>query len=203
MSIRDGLMHAFTGLWNSKSLETLPGGEAMRGNALACTLFSSIAIGGLLLGCPPTAVADHMASASGCLEKFHGLSSDKFAVSALILYAMSNALLPSAESSRARYHENMDKARAMSSCLPKEDPFVSAILAYRTVSDGLDVLSMAATYSANPIDVWGRHTDTTSLGVKTADGEAILKRASTGAMRRGRFVPTHHAHPVYVVTDGE
>lgn len=201
VSIRDGLMHAFTGLWNRKSLDTLQGEEAMRGNALACTLFSSIAIGGLLLGCPPTVVAHHVASARGCLEKFHGLS-DKFSVSALIMYAMSNALLPFTES-QARYRENMDKARLMSSCLPKEHPFVSAIMAYRTISDGLSVLSMAATYSANPIDVWGRYMDTTNLGVKTADGEAILKRANTSATRRARFVPTHHAHPLYVVTDGE
>lgn len=68
------------------------GEEYKRGQALECALFSSIAIGGLMVGCPVDDVACYLASAQRCREQLDGLK-DRSAVSALILHAVSHAFL--------------------------------------------------------------------------------------------------------------
>lgn len=227
VSIRDGLVHVVTGLLNSESLETLRGPEAMRGYALSCSLFASVAIGGLMLGCPETAVAHHLAAARAALESFRGLS-DRFAVSALILFAMSNVMARQGMLD-SEYHRVVAEARAIHKSLPDKDPLVSTLMSYRSMFEGLHLLTMEDTYSVNPINAWQeRLEDPLQVGVSTSAGEAIVKHVENGVKDPGgggggagggagagtssssvtrlalpRFVTAQKAHPAYVVTDGE
>lgn len=144
-SIRDGLMHEFVGLANKNSQESLRGPEAMRGQALSCSLFSCIAIGGLMAGCPPTAVAPHMSTAQASLSKFGGLS-DVYAVRAYVLYAMASEFLgglgPGTE-----YRKGMEAARAVFERLPakEKEPVLSAVLSHFMVLEGLPLLQHVET----------------------------------------------------------
>ena len=70
----------------------LGGDEYRKGQALECALFSSIAIGALILGCPVGDVARYLAPAQRCREQLDGLR-DRSAVSALLLHALSHAFL--------------------------------------------------------------------------------------------------------------
>lgn len=112
--VRDGLIHAMA----SKRDNTAPssgsccpsltlllvgreateelGDEYKQGQALECALFSSIAIGGLMLGCPVRDVSRHLVSAQRCREQLAGLK-DRTAVSALLLHATSHAFLGGAQ----------------------------------------------------------------------------------------------------------
>lgn len=202
-SIRDGLMHEFAGLRNIGSVRDLRGQDAMRGQAFSCALFSCMAIGGLIMGCPSTAVSHHMASAQACLPKFSGLS-DGCAVSALILYAMSNVFLP-LPGTEEEYRKSLEEAQAIFGSLPEKDPLVSAVLAFQTVVDGLPLVQLVDTESSvsSPVNDFtcGRNTGTSYMRVSTPDGEATFKRAAA-SRAEPHLLTTPHAPPAYVVTDG-
>lgn len=197
VSIRDGLVHAFVGRWTTEHLGTPHGPEVMRGHALECMLLSSMAIGGLLLGCPPKMVARHMAGAQRCLAKFRGLS-EQCVVSSLILYGVSNALV-SVAGSGAEYRKSMDEARTIFDSLEEKDPVVGAFIAYRATCDNL-IVRMDATYSVNPANIVGRDT-TDKPDVKPSGGAAAAEKTEAGWAEVRRALPSQ-AHPAYVVADG-
>lgn len=128
-------MHSFAGMWYGGP-NALRGQEALRGRALECAFFSSVAIGGLLSGCPPVMISSHVATAKASVAEFKGLA-DKHAVSALILHGMVQILLPM-PGSNADGRKSLDEAQAIFDSLPEKDPLVSVILAFR---DQVDCLS--------------------------------------------------------------
>lgn len=133
-------MHSFAGMWYGGAL-ALRGQEAFRGRALECAFFSSVAIGGLLLGHPAEMVANHVASAQASVVEFRGLA-DKHAVSALILCGMMNILLPGSAAS-ADGKRTLDEAETVFESLPDKDPLVAVILSFRRQVEGLTLLDMA------------------------------------------------------------
>lgn len=195
---------------NGESLDTLQEPEAMKGRALSCSLYLSIAIGGLMLGCPETAIARHIAAAKATLDKFHGLS-DRFAVSALVLYAMVVLILRNGKVDD-EYRKYEGQAKAVYDSLLEKDPMISALFMYRTLFAGVQVLTMEQTYSANPINALLDTLNASSnVGARTPAGNVIVKHGS-GATDPGggtirptlqRFLSTQKSHPMYVVTDGE
>lgn len=211
-SIRDGMLYALTGLSNSESLNALDQDEAMRGHALSCSLFSSIAIGGLVLGHPEASVARHVDVAKASVKKFEGLS-DQSAVSALLLYALLDLILRHGKPGE-EYHKYRNRSKAVFDSLPERDPVISTLFTYRTLYDGLLKLSMEAAYSVDPISILQEKQQTSEhMGANTATGEAILQYAETGAPDPGGTVASamplqiqtasREAHPACVVTDGE
>lgn len=169
VSIRDGLMHSFAGMWYGGA-PALRGQEAFRGRALECAFFSSVAIGGLLSGYPVEMVKNHVESAQASVVEFRGLA-DKHAVSALILSGMMNILLPPAGaegggaggagggtagsgsgasggsgggSADAEGRRSLDEAEAIFESLPEKDPLVGVILSFRRMVEGLAAIDPAA-----------------------------------------------------------
>lgn len=203
-SIREGLVHAMSTLQHRGSLaEQLPEEKQDRhGQALQCSLFSSFAIGGLLLGYPVADVSRYLESARLCRERIRGLA-DQSAVSALILYANAHAFVGSRES-REEYREGMNDADAISRALPDEDPFVSSFSEYRRHMDNAHLLTKRVVSSDNPIKPLGRLMDTSRMGVKTEEGRRV--RTCIG---KGRVTMSHRggerqgAHPAHVVEDCE
>lgn len=220
-------MHEFVGLRDSDSLGSLDGPEAKRGQALSCALFSSMAIGGLLMGCPAKAVANHVESARECVARFRG-SRDRCAVSALILYAMANEFMP-VPASELECRKSIDEAQAIFELLPEKDPLISAVLTYRQILRGIPQLQHVETASSvNPVNNGGSgsrknsrnkdsgnkgnarggapgvglNTGTSYLRARNVEDEAVLKRA-VDERAGAHLLPTQHAPPVYVVTDGE
>lgn len=142
VSIRDGLMHSFAGMWYGGA-PALRGQEAFRGRALECAFFSSVAIGGLLSGYPVDMVKNHVENAQASVVEFRGLS-EKHAVSALILSGMMNILLPpEAKAAGANAgadadgRRSLDEAEAIFEALPEKDPLVGVILTFRRMVEGL------------------------------------------------------------------
>lgn len=205
-------MYVVTGYVNDESVKTLEGQEAMRAQALSCSFFSSIAIGGLTLGFPRAAVERHMAAAQRSLDKFRGLS-DKFAVSSLLLYAVLNVLLQHGDVNE-EYFRYKCQAREVYSSLPEKDPVITALFAYRDMYEGLlNEPAMSAVHSFNPINTRQATSSLTSL-VKssTPEGEAVLRHADDvrsdpgdGSARSQpqRCIVPIESDPTYVVTDGE
>lgn len=146
VSIRDGLMHSFAGMWYGGA-PALRGQEAFRGRALECAFFSSVAIGGLLSGYPADMVKNHVESAQSSVVEFRGLA-DKHAVSALVLSGMMNILLPpgaeagagAGSSANAEGRRSLDEAEAIFESLPEKDPLVGVILTFRRMVEGLAVI---------------------------------------------------------------
>lgn len=223
-SIRDGLMHEFVGLANKDSQESLRGPEAMRGQALSCSLFACIAIGGLMAGCPPAAVAPHMATAQATLSKFGGLS-DVYAVRAFVLYAMASEFLgglgPGTE-----YRKGMEAARAVFENLPakEKEPVLSAVLSHFMVLEGLPLLQHVETSALTGGGGGGgggggpglggsagnrsvaaareRNSGTSYVCCKTAHEEATFQKA-LATRADVSLVMAPHPPPAYVVADGE
>lgn len=223
-SIRDGLMHEFVGLCNKDSQDSLRGPEAMRGQALSCALFSCIAIGGLMAGCPPAAVSPHLTTAQASLSKFAGLE-DVYAVRAYALYAMARefggGLGPGTE-----YRKGMEAARAIFEKLPatEKEPILSAVLSHFMVLEGLPQLqhveievskkdgmappgrggrgggdSKSAAVAAAARE---RNSGTSYVCCKTAHEEAIFQKA-LATRADVSLVMSPKPPPAYVVTDGE
>eukprot|EP00903_Cladosiphon_okamuranus_P011943 g11217.t1 len=222
-------MHEFVGLANKDSLGSLRGPEAMRGQALSCSLFSCIAIGGLMAGCPPRTVALHMSSAQASLSKFGGLS-DVYAVRAYVLYAMASEFLEGLDPG-TEYRKGMEAARAVFDKLPakEREPLLSAVLSHFMVLEGLPLLQHVET-NTPPGGVGGgggghgfgvpagrgggdaagsrvhdaaareRNSGTSYVCCKTADEEAIFQKALE---RRAdvSLVMSPHPPPAYVVAD--
>eukprot|EP00752_Nemacystus_decipiens_P006849 g6151.t1 len=221
-SIRDGLMHEFVGLANKNSQEALRGPEAMRGQALSCSLFSCIAIGGLMAGSPPTAVAPHMSTAQASLSKFGGLS-DAYAVRAYVLYAMASEFLgglgPGTE-----YRKGMEAARAVFEKLPakEKEPILSAVLSHFMVLEGLPLLQHVETSAlagggGGGIGGGGtglgggagnrsvaaareRNSGTSYVCCKTAHEESTFQKA-LATRADVSLVMAPHPPPAYVVAD--
>ncbi|CAM9677669.1 unnamed protein product, partial [Laminaria digitata] len=203
--IRDGLVHAFVGRWTGGALSPMQGLEVMRGNAFECILLSSMAIGGLMMGCPQSMVARHIDGARQCLSKFRGLS-EQCAMTAMMLYGLSNAFQAPADSN-VEYRTNMDEAQTMFHSFDDKDPLVAAFLTYRATCDNLIDFVQSA-YSVNPANISGRGPDADAacpagLRLKTAKGTAAAERADTGPAGRAmeRRTPPPPAHPAYVVAD--
>ncbi|CAM9604163.1 unnamed protein product, partial [Scytosiphon promiscuus] len=137
VSIRDGLMHSFAGMWYGGP-PALHGEEAVRGRALECSFFSSVVIGGLLSGQAPESVGNHVRSSRTSVVEFRGLS-DRHAVSALVLSGMMNLLLPGRES-RDAGRRSLDDAEEVFESLPEKDPLVGVILTFRRQVEGLALL---------------------------------------------------------------
>ena len=217
VSIRDGLMYTFAGLWYGQA-PSLRGQEALRARALECAFFSSVAIGGLLTGCPLSMVSNHVASAQASVAEFRDLS-DRHAVSALVLSGMMNILLPK-PGSNAEGRRSLDKAQEIFDSLPEKDPLVSVILTFRRQVEGLSRLSAdtftppppaaddAAAGTANAHESQAASPNTayipSSASAHTEEGEAILKGVEISrGDRKHEYTRTQRAHPSHVVADGE
>lgn len=201
-----------TGYVNDESAKTLEGQEAMRAQALSCSFFSSIAIGGLTLGSPRTAVERHIAAARRSIDKFRGLS-DKFAVSSFLLYAVLNVLLQHGNVNE-EYFRYKCQAREVFSSLPEKDPVMTALFAYRDMYEGLlNEPAIAAARSFNPVNT--DEVSSTGIGLvksSTPEGEAVLRHAddvrsdhgdgSARSQPQRCFVPVE-SDPTYVVADGK
>lgn len=198
-------MRAMWTLRNRGSLAEISGEDSQEdrhGQALQCSLFSSFAIGGLLLGYPVADVSRYVESARLCRERLGNLA-DQSAVSALLLYASAQAFVGSREA-REEYRECMNAAAAVSQVLPVEDPFVASFTEYRRHMDNLHLLTKRVVSSDNPIKPLGRLMDTSRMGVKTEEGRRVrtwidkgrVTASSRGGERRG-------AHPAHVVEDCE
>ncbi|CAM9427975.1 unnamed protein product, partial [Ectocarpus fasciculatus] len=140
VSIRDGLMHSFAGMWHGGA-PSLQGQEASRGRTLECAFLSSVAIGGLLSGQPPEAMASHVESAQASAAGCRGLR-DKQAASALVLSGMMNMLLPGERSSAAG-RRSLDEAEAIFEALPEREPVVAAILTFRRQVESIALIDAA------------------------------------------------------------
>ena len=180
--------------------------EVMRGNAFECILLSSMAIGGLMMGCPQSMVARHIDGARQCLAKFRGLS-EQCAMTAMMLYGLSHAFQPPVDSN-VEYRANMDEAQAIFNTFPEKDPLVAAFLTYRATCDNL-IDFVESAYSVNPANISGRGRDanvdrSAGLMLKTVKGTAVAERAEPGPAGRAtaRRTPPPPAHPAYVVADG-
>lgn len=207
VSIRDGLMYSFAGMWYGDT-DALRGQEARRGRALECALFSSVAIGGLLSGCPPETIAKHVATAQASMVEFRGLS-DRHAVSALILHGMMNVLLP-LSGSNAEGRKSLDEAQAIFESMPDRDPLLSVILAFRRQVENLSLLkvdtigcssSTAGASKGHQPSAASFNSPPSSTSANTEEGEAILKGVEIHHGPNQR-TPSQHAHPAYVVADG-
>ncbi|CAM9511513.1 unnamed protein product, partial [Ectocarpus sp. 8 AP-2014] len=170
VSIRDGLMHSFAGMWHGGA-PTLHGQEASRGRTLECAFLSSVAIGGLLSGQPPEAMASHVESAQASAASCRGLS-DKHASSALVLSGMMNLLLPGERSSAAG-RRCLDEAEAIFEALPEREPLVAAILTFRRQVESLALID-AATLCPPP----------RSPPISSSDGSASATAAAGGGSSR-------------------
>lgn len=202
-SIREGLVHAMSTLQNRGSLaeQLLEEEEDKLGQALQCSLFSSFAIGGLLLGYPVADVSRYLESARLCRERLGGLA-DQSAVSALILYANAQAFVGSRES-REEYREGMNDADAISQVLLDEDPFVTSFTEYRRHMDNAHLLTNRVVSSDNPIKPLGRLMDTSRMGVKTEEGRRVRTWIDKGRVMTPHRGDRQGAHPAHVVEDCE
>ncbi|CAM9804509.1 unnamed protein product, partial [Ectocarpus sp. 12 AP-2014] len=171
VSIRDGLMHSFAGMWHGGT-PTLHGQEASRGRTLECAFLSSVAIGGLLSGQPPEAMATHVESAQASAASCRGLF-DKHASSALVLSGMMNLLLPGERSSAAG-RRCLDEAEAIFEALPEREPLVAAILTFRRQVESLALID-AATLCPPP----------RSPPPSSSDGGALSAAAAAAAAAAG------------------
>ncbi|CAM9661486.1 unnamed protein product [Ectocarpus sp. 13 AM-2016] len=133
-------MHSFAGMWHGGA-PMLHGQEASRGRTLECAFLSSVAIGGLLSGQPPEAMASHVESAQASAASCRGLT-DKHASSALVLSGMMNLLLPGERSSAAG-RRCLDEAEAIFEALPEREPLVAAILTFRRQVESLALIDAA------------------------------------------------------------
>lgn len=216
-------MHSFSAVWKGSSSAPLQGSEALRGRALECAFFSSVAIGGLLSGCPPASVATHVDTAQAAVVEFRGLS-DRHAVSALILHGMLNILLPLA-GSNAEGRRSLDEAQAIFESLPEKPRLFSVVLAFRRQVEGLSLLgggTMSSASSGNCNAVPGQQAAAAAAYRQTAilspsamlpsegaayteEGLAILKgvELGRGGGSEGQTTPIQHSHPAHVVADGE
>lgn len=213
VSIRDGLMHCFIESWG-RSPTKLQGQDALRGRALECSFFSSVAIGGLLSGCPALVLRDHVDMAHVAVGDIRVLS-DRHAVSALILYGMLNMLLPE-PGSNAEGKRILDEAQAIFDSLQHKAPLVSAVLAFRRQVERLSKMaaeSFSGLSSAAATESACRRMSTydspvvLSEGAHTEEGDAILKgvelRKDAGGVGGNQTMPVLNVHPAYVVADGE
>lgn len=198
--------------------------EVMRGHALECSLFSAMAIGGLALGCPATAVYRHLNAARRNLTKCQDLREPPV-VSALVLYGVANALLPPCDGGgggpreqqeawlqqqeqKQEYLTSLDNAQALYEDLPSKDPLMTAFLTYRAMCDNLVAFLINSGYSVNPANVHGRHEAARAgagmfgagAGGFDAGGE---EHVGASERQRAHVPPTRAAHPSYVVTDSE
>ena len=212
-------MHCFIGLWNSSSSK-LQGHEALRARALECSFFSSVAIGGLISGCPASMLSAHVDTAHAAVAEIRGLS-DKHAVSAQILHGMLYILLPS-PGSNAEGRRSLDEAHATFESLQHKPPLVSLVLAFdRQVESlrymGMDTLCRSPSFAgSSPVTATASaycrapsfaSTVVLSEGAHTEEGDAILKGVE---LRRdgpggggGQAMPVRNIHPAYVVADGK
>eukprot|EP00903_Cladosiphon_okamuranus_P009018 g8625.t1 len=226
--VRDGLLHAMASqrtraalssgcepsldvllLGHAEAAEEAPGEEDRKGWALECALYSSITIGGLMLGCPVSDVARYVVAAQECREKLGGLK-DRSAVSALILHALSHAFLGAAQappganptsSSEVEYRRSMDEAAAIDADLPDSDPHATAFMAYRKVMDCTAGMTVGILNSANPVNAVMGDQGATALGLKTQTARMARERISKGC-RKTYAGAALKAHPVFVICDG-
>ncbi|CAB1109583.1 unnamed protein product [Ectocarpus sp. CCAP 1310/34] len=221
-SVRQGLVHAFVSRWTTtaSASEASPINEleVMRGSAIECTLFSAMAIGGLMLGCPTVTVSRHLAAARQCLGRFRSRLCEQSAVAALILYGLANALLPPCDGDGQReYRSSMDHAEEIFGSLELQDPFVNAFMMYRGTCDNLVAFMPDTLYSVNPVNISGRRGGVTAPaqastsgggGGGEGDGDQAWKTpggATTAGAKQGadaiRVSSAKPAHPAYVVAD--
>lgn len=223
-SVRQGLVHAFVSRWtttaSASEASPIDKLEVMRGSAVECTLFSAMAIGGLMLGCPTVTVARHLAAARQCLGRFRSGLCEQSAVAALILYGLANALLPPCDGDGQReYRSSMDDAQEIFGSLEPQDPFVNAFMTYRGTCDNLVAFMPDSLYSVNPVNISGRRGGVTAPaqastsgggGGGEGGGDQAWKTpggATTPGAKQGvdamRVSSARPAHPAYVVADCE
>lgn len=217
VSIRDGLVYIMTGFVNGDSLQALRGPESMRGHALSCALFSGIAIGGLLHGCPPANVACHVEAARRSLEKFRGLA-DRFTVAALVLFAMCTVMSNNATRG-PEYVACVLEARKIFDSLPEKDPLMVSLFAQYTIMDGFQHFTFDDCYSVNPINALVKKScvraDDNELQSVEAAVEGLEARVladsdcdigggdGDGDAPLPRCIASPRVHPAYATTDGE
>lgn len=214
-------MHCFITSWG-RSSSGLQGQDILRARALECSFFSSVAIGGLLSGCPALMLRDHVDMAHVAVGEIRGLS-DRHAVSALILYGMLNMLLPE-PGSNAEGKRILDEAQAIFDSLQHKAPLVSAVLAFRRQVEHLSKMAADNFCPSSPSSFSGLSSAAAaasayrrmssydppvvlSEGAHTEEGDAILKgvelRKDAGGIGGNQTMPVLNVHPAYVVADGE
>lgn len=233
--VREGLLHALVDMWAVGPPPPTPSAaayvdasqesevEAMRSSARQSAVLATMAIGGLMLGCPGHMVSRHIDEARRHRAKFAGLR-DQSAVSALILFAFVNKLLPPSDESVAKlqeqeYRSGMDEAQETFDSLPNKDPLVNAFLMYRAASDGLFSRLENSAYSSNPVNSVTSEEEpmaATASGRRSCGGRSegyldiipekpapaklVAKITTKRSFRLGTRAP---AHPAYVFADGE
>jgi len=199
VSVREGLMCAMSSMPKLNSLEDLlleP--KDMRSQALQSSLFSAMAVGGLMSGCSVARVSRHMDYARRCKEAFTSFE-DKSALSAYILYAMSHAFVDS-DFARREYHDALHQAKLVYQSL-EMDPLVSSFMVFRNFMDGTDLMTLSLLNSTQPRNAFGRVMDTTGMVIRTDEARLVEKNANGQGQR---LVPrSQGAHPSLVHVDGK
>lgn len=194
-------MYAMSALRDRTSLEgLLLGSQDEKSQTLMCALFSAFAIGGLMLGCPVETVARHMDFARQCKDHFSDFVDIAETVPALILYAMSHALVGS-ERSDEECREALLQAKAIQEGCRGIDPLVSCFLAYRSFHGRFEFVTLAMLESKNPLSALGRVLDTTGLTLRTERAKRI--RADIARGGQSTVEGSQDAHPSFVLVDGE
>ena len=191
VTVRDGLVRVFFDRWDEDNVVDLspPSANARRESAaVACTLFSVIVIGALMLGAPATVVSRHWNAAGRALAKLAGWK-EQAAVNALILHGLANSLLPAPRDRPGHEHEqlhcsSMDDAQAIHGELPVKDPLANAFLTFRATCENLAAFLPSTAESVDPVNISGWQHG--------------------GGGDRGTRAPwVQAAHPAYVTTDSE
>lgn len=200
-SIRDGLMYAMSALRDRTSLEDLLlASEDVRSQALMCSLFSAIAIGGLMLGFPVATVARHVDFARQCKEHFRDFADITQTVPALVLYAMSHAFIGS-ERSDEECRGAFSEAKAIHDGSRGNDPLVSCFMAYRNVYGRFGFVTLAMLESNNPFGALGRVMDTTGMVLRTDRAKRVRVEIERGGQTTVQC--SQDAHPSFVLVDGK
>lgn len=202
-SIRQGLMYAMSAMRDRAPLQ----GEGLwfspddaESQALMCSLFSAIAIGGLMLGCPVATVARHMDYARQCKERFGNLADKSPTIPALILYAMSHAFIGS-ERSDQEYREALLQAKVLHNGVREKDPVVSCFTAYRNFHDRMGLVTLAMIESNNPFSSFRRVMDTAGMTLRTERARRVREEIARGG--QGTVHSSQEAHPCFVLVDGK
>jgi len=198
-SIREGLLSAMSMLALRDPVEDLLSSlEDEKRHALMCSLFSAIAIGGLMLGCPVAAVARHMDFARHCKEQFNGFADKTPTVPALILYAMSHAFIVS-EHSDQEHREALLQARDIQDGCQEVDPLVSCFLAYREFHDRIEFVTLSMIESHNPFSAVRRVMNTKGMVLRTDRAKRVREEIDRGEQYTAQG--SHGAHPSFVLVD--
>lgn len=198
-SIREGLLYVMSAL-RDPAEDLVFDSENEKSKILTCSLFSAIAIGALLSGCPVESVARHMISARRCKEQFKGFVDKMSTVPALILYAMSHAFVGSKQSDQ-EHREALLQAKDIRDGCREVDPLVSCFLAYREFQDGFGFVTLSMIDSNNPFSALRRVMNTKGMTLRSARAKRVRQENDKGGQNAAQS--GDGAHPSFVLVDGK